>query len=371
MEEKYTQMLQQACPENFNQSDHLLKLYAEDIKNEAESRRKFVDELKTQVISPMKIFIATLQDDEKQMSNSIDKHTSKLKKACETVDKSKKSLEEAQTKTSQAPAPKKESLQKKEKKASQDLIKKQDKANTVFVSVQQNEMPILHVKFTEFDTHRIEKMHNNIRDFQNIKINLARKMGEQVKLVSNQLEAFDGKGNSERYISRVFDAKLQDSDLADKPLTGAIAIADYRSEDPSDLTFQRGDNIKIINQHSSGWWIGELDGRTGTFPETFVEVFSGKETSHASAKNEPVGAVFLVRGDYSPPPRSGELALLMGDLVYVDYLTRGRCSGTNLRTKKRGFFPTTVITESFEDYDFMKDIAVAKLELTNEELGRM
>lgn len=366
MEDKYTQMLQQAYPENFNQNDQLVKLYTEDLKNEVETRKKFVEELRTQVIAPMKIFMTTLHEEEKQISTAIDKHSSKLKKSCESVDKAKKNLEDVQTKVAQAPPQKKESIQKKEKKATQELLQKQEKANTVFVSIQQNEMPTMHIKFSEFDTKCMEKMQSNIKDFQNIKVNLSKKMTDQVMFVMTQLDAFDGRGQSERYVSRVFDAKLQDSDLSDKALVGAIAISDYRSEEPSDLSFSRGDKIKIISQHSSGWWIGEFDGRTGTFPETFVEVFTGKE-SHTPSKNEPVGAVFLVKTDYTPPPRSGELSLLMGDLVYVDYLTRGRCSGTNLRTRKRGFFPMSIITESVEDYPFMAEIAELQLELTKEE----
>ena len=30
--------------------------------------------------------------------------------------------------------------------------------------------------------------------------------------------------------------------------------------------------VKVINQHESGWWIGEYNGKTGMFPANYVKL---------------------------------------------------------------------------------------------------
>lgn len=37
-----------------------------------------------------------------------------------------------------------------------------------------------------------------------------------------------------------------------------------------DLTFKKGDHIKLLKKTNNGWWYGELDGQTGYFPHNFV-----------------------------------------------------------------------------------------------------
>jgi hypothetical protein len=48
----------------------------------------------------------------------------------------------------------------------------------------------------------------------------------------------------------------------------AFTIEYSRSEDPLDLLFQSDDKIKILLQHNSRWWIGELKGKK-FFPYKF------------------------------------------------------------------------------------------------------
>ncbi|WP_228058545.1 SH3 domain-containing protein [Nostoc sp. LEGE 12447] len=38
------------------------------------------------------------------------------------------------------------------------------------------------------------------------------------------------------------------------------------------LTFKVGDMINITNQYDNGWWAGELNGKVGYLPSTYVEI---------------------------------------------------------------------------------------------------
>ncbi|KAG8686167.1 hypothetical protein FRC11_009393 [Ceratobasidium sp. 423] len=46
----------------------------------------------------------------------------------------------------------------------------------------------------------------------------------------------------------------------------AEAKWDYESDDPADLAFKQGDMIEIVEETSSDWWRGRLNGREGLFP---------------------------------------------------------------------------------------------------------
>uniref|UniRef100_A0A3Q3JXJ9 Osteoclast-stimulating factor 1 n=2 Tax=Monopterus albus TaxID=43700 RepID=A0A3Q3JXJ9_MONAL len=51
----------------------------------------------------------------------------------------------------------------------------------------------------------------------------------------------------------------------------AVARYDFCSRDTRELSLLQGDIIKIYTKMSNGWWKGELDGRVGWFPSTYVE----------------------------------------------------------------------------------------------------
>lgn len=119
----------------------------------------------------------------------------------------------------------------------------------------------------------------------------------------------------------------------------AYAISDFKSNSPCDLVLETGDCIKITRKDKSGWWQGELKGRKGFFPETYVcQDFDGIES---------VDAMFMCRQDYKATDLGSYIDLLMGDIVYLEtFVFSGgghKCSGTNLRTGKRGYFPLECI----------------------------
>ncbi len=47
---------------------------------------------------------------------------------------------------------------------------------------------------------------------------------------------------------------------------------DYQSQHDDELTIAVGDIISNIRKDEGGWWVGELDGRRGLFPDNFVRV---------------------------------------------------------------------------------------------------
>eukprot|EP01132_Coremiostelium_polycephalum_P004026 gene4026-5037_t len=52
----------------------------------------------------------------------------------------------------------------------------------------------------------------------------------------------------------------------------ARALYDYVGSDATELDFFSGDIISVIDEDDSGWWRGELDGRTGLFPSNYCEI---------------------------------------------------------------------------------------------------
>ncbi|CCM03978.1 uncharacterized protein FIBRA_06134 [Fibroporia radiculosa] len=52
----------------------------------------------------------------------------------------------------------------------------------------------------------------------------------------------------------------------------AEALYDYSSDDPGDLTIQEGQRLVIVEKSSDDWWTGEVDGRRGLVPATYVKM---------------------------------------------------------------------------------------------------
>merc|ERR1711916_123030 len=54
-----------------------------------------------------------------------------------------------------------------------------------------------------------------------------------------------------------------------------LALYDYDAEDETELTIRENDVVNVLNQDDEGWWLGELNGATGTFPSNYVEAYNG------------------------------------------------------------------------------------------------
>jgi son of sevenless-like protein len=64
------------------------------------------------------------------------------------------------------------------------------------------------------------------------------------------------------------------------------ALYDYDAQDPSALSFRRGDIIEILTQQPSGWWDGLLGEERGWFPSNYVVLISDEEAETAFAQAE-------------------------------------------------------------------------------------
>uniref|UniRef100_A0A3B3X707 Vav 3 guanine nucleotide exchange factor b n=1 Tax=Poecilia mexicana TaxID=48701 RepID=A0A3B3X707_9TELE len=51
----------------------------------------------------------------------------------------------------------------------------------------------------------------------------------------------------------------------------AVARYDFSSRDTRELSLQQGDTIRIYTKMTNGWWRGEVDGKVGWFPSTYVD----------------------------------------------------------------------------------------------------
>ncbi|CAM4594096.1 unnamed protein product [Leuciscus chuanchicus] len=59
--------------------------------------------------------------------------------------------------------------------------------------------------------------------------------------------------------------------LTPRVLGIALARYDFSSKDTRELSLQVGDLVKIYIKCTNGWWKGEVNGRVGWFPSTYVE----------------------------------------------------------------------------------------------------
>ena len=74
--------------------------------------------------------------------------------------------------------------------------------------------------------------------------------------------------------------------VADVPTV--TALHDYQGESSNDLSFNAGDNIKVVKRINSDWLMGELNGKEGLFPASFVESESDSLSEPSISNNKEV-----------------------------------------------------------------------------------
>ena len=343
--EKFSQMLKDilkdVTPDQCNpKKDPISAAVIDEINNEVAQQSKLASELREKVINPSKSIIASMKDRQKALRKTLVNDSKAVSNAFQDAENARKTLDSQKDKLNQLEGKQRESQNKKVQKAAQEYQEKYSKAIQIANKMQQASIPQIHKTFGDYDANRLVQYQGLV--FETAK--LLRKFCEEevqgVNRLGSKMNNFDPKDRSARYVKKVFDTTITEI-IEDEELV-AYAISDFRSEDPRDLQFVRGDKINVTMQHNSGWWEGEIEGRpgkVGTFPSTFIMMPGAQES-----KNDPIGAVFLVAKDYKKS-KGGDIELLAGDLVYVDYVSKGRCSGTNLRlavkdkARSRGYFP--------------------------------
>ncbi|XP_074605573.1 growth factor receptor-bound protein 2 drk [Brevipalpus obovatus] len=72
-------------------------------------------------------------------------------------------------------------------------------------------------------------------------------------------------------VSRSQDIKLKDMQVQDEILVQAMY--DFTPQENGELEFRRHDIITVIDRSDQNWWEGEISGRRGYFPATYVEPY--------------------------------------------------------------------------------------------------
>ncbi|KAM6495443.1 SH3 domain containing protein [Amanita muscaria] len=65
--------------------------------------------------------------------------------------------------------------------------------------------------------------------------------------------------------------ELEDEDEGGEGQWGE-ALYDYVSDEPGDLNIRENQKIWVTQRNSDDWWTGEVDGKSGLFPASYVEL---------------------------------------------------------------------------------------------------
>ena len=57
----------------------------------------------------------------------------------------------------------------------------------------------------------------------------------------------------------------------------AIALYSFKGDQPGDLPFNKGELVELVGTVGSGWLRGGMNGRTGIFPASFVEILKSTD----------------------------------------------------------------------------------------------
>ncbi|KAL9836097.1 E3 ubiquitin-protein ligase SH3RF2 isoform 1-T29 [Geothlypis trichas] len=107
----------------------------------------------------------------------------------------------------------------------------------------------------------------------------------------------------------------------------ARALYSYRGHNPGELRFNKGDTIALLRQLDDSWYLGELNGASGVFPASSVQVIKqlplprplyglelrgrakadGKDTLPFPKPSTAQQLLQATKGHWSPPPRAASL----------------------------------------------------------------
>merc|ERR1719361_665164 len=97
----------------------------------------------------------------------------------------------------------------------------------------------------------------------------------------------------------------------------ARALYDYEAEVHGDLTLRAGDIIAITDREdTNGWWTGQIGGRSGLFPSTYVEVIDEGPMPELHQREPEEGDVLEARFDYGDGGAE-ELKFEIGDRILL------------------------------------------------------
>jgi hypothetical protein len=190
--------------------------------------------------------------------------------------------------------------------------------------------------YSKWDKEHVQTCFGLLQRVRDLTVKLLEDERANAASTLSAIDARDANAQSDEHIQRICDPGRTAAMLAAPARRTAVAIADWESDAPGDLSLCRGDVVVITRTHQSGWWEGQCDEKKGFFPAGYVVEEGAKES-------EFVDQVFLVACDFKPR-QSNELELIEGDLVDVEVTLRsGMCRGVRVRDGKRGVFPLEIL----------------------------
>ncbi|EAY15144.1 Variant SH3 domain containing protein [Trichomonas vaginalis G3] len=300
---KVSSMLTELSNTEYDPTDFLSRSLVETIKSEASLYQLIVNQFRQQIQIELKPQLDNLNETKKLIFKNVDKQIKILTKSLKKGKNDSNAMEVIQ----------------------------------IAGEIQSSQLPEIHKQLEDFECNRFSVIHKHLISYADLSSKFSVGQDNTYKKFLSKLNVYDPKEKSHRAVLRVLDPTITES--ADTEEAYAIAVADFRSNQPADLAFTRGDKIHVLSQHSSGWWEGECNGKKGLFPNTYVTL----ENSTDTIKSQKICAYFSIDKEYHPTLRT-ELDLEVGDLVFVEYYLRGRYFGENQRTGHKGSFPESCLT---------------------------
>lgn len=123
------------------------------------------------------------------------------------------------------------------------------------------------------------------------------------------------------------------------------ALYDYQASEPTELSFNAGDIINVLQKDPSGWWQGELNGRVGAFPSVdWVEEIGDGQKSGSVGAASGTGTLGRCKALYLYEAEdSNEITINAGDILTVDADEDGWFVGQNTTSGGYGRFPSNFV----------------------------
>lgn len=95
-----------------------------------------------------------------------------------------------------------------------------------------------------------------------------------------------------------------EEDTSAEEVSRVRAAYSFVGQDDSELSFQEGDVIAVLDSADKNWWKGVLKGRTGLFPLNHVQKLGNKQLRFEATPDVRVVSRWIQPGDVArPPPR--------------------------------------------------------------------
>ena len=333
LESRYAAELATLIPQQYDQHDPVLRAVIEEFDFEAKQHKNMVNDIQSNILIKIVQFLDQFSVSRASFQSKIKNHHASLAKKLENARYYHKAAYDAENQYKTLPVVKQPKQLAYIEKMKNNLTKPMNELETEVNKVQQIVATECYETFSKLESSRFETERKNAMHFTTIKAEYSSKLETKNNRLVDTLRNIDVSDKTHRYVERVFNPTLNQVKDDDEIELHGYAIYDFFSDQPYDLSFEYGDKIRIILQHNSNWWEGELNGNTGFFPNTHIMIPKSYDDDPT-----PICEVFLVKSDFIPL-KSNEIAMKSGDLVYVEYINKSKCSGKNLRTQKRGYFP--------------------------------